>query len=482
MGDNQRSLDELRNIVEDIHELLERQRLVEQQVEREERNDPRALLVENVVIKQHNAALEARLADIHPADIARILEMLPLKDRLAVWNRVKSDLDGEVLLETTDAVRESLIEAMDTDELVAATEQLDTDEIADLAPDLPDEVVQGIYKTLDPAEREQLRLAMSYPENVVGARMDFDMVNVREDVSVEVVLRYLRRLKELPDQTDQLFVVDRDEKLRGLLPLKTLLVSSPEDEVGSIMQPVKQCFPADGKLAEAAEAFERYDLVTAPVVDARHRLIGRLTVDAVVDFIKERQEQEQLSQGGLREEEDIFAPLTHSLKNRAPWLGINLVTALIASSVIGMFEESIEKLVALATLMPIVAGMGGNVGNQSITMIVRALANNPLTSSDVRNLYLKEMSLALANGLIFGALLALITFVMFKDAPLGGVMMLAVTLNFLAAAFFAVTIPVVRHRLGSDPALGSSVLITAITDSGGFFIFLGLASIFLLRG
>ena len=388
---------------------------------------------------------------------------------------------SEVLLETSDAVRESLIEAMDTHELVAATEQLDTDEIADLAPDLPDEAVQGIYKTLNPEEREQLRLALSYPENTVGARMDFEMVNVREDVSVEVVLRYLRRLRVLPDHTDQLFVVDREEHLRGVLPLNTLLVSQPEDDVGSIMQASPKRFTADGKLLDAAEAFERYDLITAPVVDDDGVVLGRLTVDAMVDFIKERQEQEQLSQGGLREEEDIFAPLSASLKNRAPWLGVNLVTALIASSVIGMFEGTIEKLVALAALMPIVAGMGGNVGNQTITMIVRALANNPLSSADVRNLYIKELSLALVNGLMWGAALAAITFVMYKDLPLGGVMMLAVTLNFLLAAVMAVTIPVMRARMGRDPALGSSVMITAITDSCGFFIFLGLASLFLLH-
>ncbi len=481
MSEQQHSAEYIREWVSDIHELLERQRLVEQLVAREEAADERSSIVENMVHKQHLVALEAKLENIHPADVARILEMLPLKDRLIVWDLVKSDMDGEVLLETSDAVRESLIEAMDTHELVAATEQLDTDEIADLAPDLPDEAVQGIYKTLNPEEREQLRLALSYAENTVGARMDFEMVNVREDVSVEVVLRYLRRLKILPDHTDQLFVVDRDEHLRGVLPLNTLLVSQPEDEVGSIMQTSPKRFTADGKLLDAAEAFERYDLITAPVVDAEGVVLGRLTVDAMVDFIKERQEQEQLSQGGLREEEDIFAPLSNSLKNRAPWLGVNLVTALIASSVIGMFEGTIEKLVALAALMPIVAGMGGNVGNQTITMIVRALANNPLSSADVRNLYLKEVSLALINGLVWGLALAAITFVMYKDLPLGGVMMLAVTLNFLLAALMAVTIPVVRARMGRDPALGSSVLITAITDSGGFFIFLGLASLFLLH-
>jgi magnesium transporter len=481
MSEQQHSAEQIRQWVSDIHELLERQRLVEQLVAREDATDERSSIVENMVHKQHLVALSTKLEKIHPADVARILGMLPLKDRLIVWDLVKSDMDGEVLLETSDAVRESLIEAMDTQELVAATEQLDTDEIADLAADLPDEAVQGIYKTLNPEEREQLRMAMSYPEDVVGARMDFEMVNVREDVSVEVVLRYLRRFNALPDHTDQLFVVDRDERLRGVLPLQTLLVSQPENQVGQVMQSSVRFFEVDGEMQDAAEAFERYDLITAPVVDKQGVVLGRLAVDEMVHYIKERQDLEQLSQGGLREEEDIFAPLSNSLKNRAPWLGVNLITALIASSVIGMFEGTISQLVALAALMPIVAGMGGNVGNQTITMIVRALANNPLSSADVRNLYFKEISLALTNGVVFGAALAVITFVMYKDMALSGVMMLAVTLNFLVAAVMAVSIPIVRHRMGRDPALGSSVLITAITDSGGFFIFLGLATLFLLH-
>lgn len=481
MSEQRHSTEHIREWVSDIHDLLERQRLVEQLVAREDASGERSSIVENMVHKQHLVALSFKLENIHPADVARILEMLPLKDRLIVWDLVKSDMDGEVLLETSDAVRESLIGAMDTHEMVAATEQLDTDEIADLAADLPDEALQGIYKTLNHEEREQLRLAMSYPEDVVGARMDFEMVNVREDVTVEVVLRYLRRFNALPDHTDQLFVVDRDEQLRGVLPLNTLLVSNPDDEVGQIMQVSPKRFTVDGKLQDAAEAFERYDLITAPVVDAQGGVLGRLTVDVMVDYIKERQELEQLSQGGLREEEDIFAPLSHSLKNRAPWLGVNLITALIASTVIGMFEGTISQLVALAALMPIVAGMGGNVGNQTITMIVRALANNPLSAADVRNLYFKEISLSLINGVMWGAALAVITFLMYHDMALGAVMMLAVTLNFLLAAVMAVTIPIVRARMGNDPALGSSVLITALTDSGGFFIFLGLATLFLLH-
>lgn len=480
MSEENRTSERIPELVREIRDLLERQRLVEQLVLRQESLPERNDLVETLVHKQHLAALSTKLETLHAADIARILEMLPLQDRLVVWDLVKADMDGEVLLEVSDAVRESLIQAMDTHELVAATGQLDTDEIADLAPDLPDEVVQGIYKTLNPEEREQLRIALSYPEDSVGARMDFEMVSVREDVTVEVVLRYLRRLRELPDHTDQLFVVDRDEHLRGVLPLNTLLVSDPETEVGSIMNSAPKRFLPDDLAREAAEAFERYDLITAPVVDHDGVLVGRVTVDAIVDYIKERQDIERLSQGGLREEEDIFAPIWSSVKNRAPWLGLNLITALIASRVIGLFEGTIEQLVALAALMPIVAGMGGNIGNQTITMIVRALATGQLNQHDVRGLYFKEVKLALINGAVWGGMMALITFLLYQDAPLAGVMMLAMTLNFLVAAIMGVTIPVMRARFGRDPALGSSVLITAITDTGGFFIFLGLASLFLL--
>lgn len=473
--------DRIPDVVRDIRELLERQRLVEQLVLRQESLPDRNDLIETLVHKQHLGMLSGKLESLHAADIARILELLPLQDRLVVWDLVKAEMDGDVLLEVSDAVRESLIEAMDHHELVAATEQLDTDEIADLAPDLPDEVVQGIYKTLNPEEREQLRIALSYPEDSVGARMDFEMVSVREDVSVEVVLRYLRRLRELPDHTDKLFVVDREERLRGVLPLNTLLVSDLETEVGAIMDGAPKRFQPDDAAREAAEAFERYDLISAPVVDTAGVLIGRIPVDAIVDYIKERQDIERLSQGGLREEEDIFASVWDSLKNRGPWLGLNLVTAIIASRVIGLFEGTIEQLVALAALMPIVAGMGGNIGNQTITMIVRALATGQLHEHDIRNLYVKEVKVGLINGLFWGSMLALITFMLYGDMALGGVMALAVTLNFLLATIMGVTIPVMRARFRRDPALGSSVLITAITDSGGFFIFLGLATLFLLN-
>jgi magnesium transporter len=397
-----------------------------------------------------------------------------------VWDLVKAERDGDILLEVSDAVRETLIAHMETRELVAATEQLDTDEIADLAPDLPREVMQDVFRSLSVGEREQLRAAMSYPEDTVGALMDFDMITVRDDITVEVASRYLRRLDEMPDHTDQLFVVDRDGHLRGLLPVNRLLVTDLDVPVSKIMVAESVTLHPDEKAQDAALAFERYDLVSAPVVDSDGKLVGRVTVNVVVDFIREETDSEKLSAGGLREEEDLFASVWSSVKNRWTWLAVNLVTAFIASRVIGTFEGSIGKLVALAALMPIIAGIGGNSGNQTITMIVRALALGQITVSNARKLFAKEIGVSFINGLIWGGVVGVFAFLIYHSVPLGLVMTSAMLLNLLLAAVMGVTIPLLMQKLGRDPAVGSSVLITAITDSGGFFIFLGLATLFLV--
>jgi magnesium transporter len=424
--------------------------------------------------------LRVLLDPLHPADIAYVLEALPRVQRLVVWDLVKADRDGEILLEVSDAVRETLIEHMEDHELVAATGQLDTDEIADLAPDLPSEVIEDVFRLLPPEEREQLREAMSYPEGTVGALMDFDMVQIREDVTLEVVLRYLRRLDELPDHTDQLFVVDRAEQLQGLVPINRLLVTDPDVVVGEVMTRDFVKFNADNDAADAAAAFERYDLVSAPVVDDAGVLVGRMTVNAVVDYMREKTDNEILSAGGLREDEDLFASVWKSVQNRWAWLAINLITAFAASRVIGVFEGSIGKLVALAALMPIIAGIGGNSGNQTITMIVRALALGQITRENASKLFIKELSVSALNGLIWGGVVGVFAFLIYHNWQLGLVMMLAMVLNLLLAASMGVLIPMAMDKLGRDPAVGASVMITAITDSGGFFIFLGLATLFLV--
>jgi magnesium transporter len=474
--------DELRPSVHDSLEqvtaLLHKHELVEGLVRRQE--GPRQQLVENFVHKLHLVELQKLLDGMHPADVASILEALPLEQRFIVWDLVRAERDGEILLQVSDAVRETLIAHMDEKELVAATGQLDTDEIADLAPDLPTEVMQDVFKSLSAEEREQLRAALSYPDGTVGALMDFDMVEVRDDVTLEVVLRYLRRLDDLPDHTDQLFVVDRQERLKGLLPVKRLLVTDPETLVADVTQKEFIHFLPDQEAQEAAAAFERYDLVSAAVVDGSGKLVGRVTVNAVVDYIQQAKDTEMLTAGGLKEDEDLFASVWKSVTNRWTWIAVNLVTAFIASRVIGVFEGSIVKLVALAALMPIVAGIGGNSGNQTITMIVRALALGQITRDNARMLFAKEMGVSALNGLIWGGVVGLFAFFIYHSWQLGVVMTGAMMLNLLLAAVMGVTIPLVMQKLGRDPALGSSVMITAITDSGGFFIFLGLATIFLV--
>jgi magnesium transporter len=428
----------------------------------------------------HRGELRARLDPLHPADIAYLLEALPPEERLALWDLVKADRDGEILVEVSEAVRESLIASMDSRELVAAAETLEADELADIAGDLPQAVIEEVVRSLSAQEREQLRAALSFPEGTVGALMDFEYITVRDDVTLEAVTRYLRRLDELPGHTDQLFVVDRNQRLLGTLPLARLIVTDLDIDVARVTVTEGLRLNPGDEAGEAASAFERYDLVSAPVVDAGGRLIGRLTVNAVVDHIRAKSAETQLAEAGLREEEDVFAPVLDSFKNRWAWLAVNLVTAFIASRVIGIFEDSIAQLVALAALMPIVAGIGGNSGNQTITMIVRALALGQIQGAYWAKLLGKEIGVALLNGVVWGVLLGAIAYAFYGNVALGGVMALAMLLNLVLAALMGVAIPWLRSRFGRDPALGSSVLITACTDSGGFFIFLGLATIFLV--
>jgi magnesium transporter len=425
--------------------------------------------------------IQTLLDDLHPADVAYILEGLPLEDRLWIWGLVRSgDREGEILLEVSDAVRESLLADMDDAEIVAATQNLDADEIADLAPDLSDEVVQDIIEAQDAEDRADLQSALSYPEGTVGSLMDFEVVSLRDDVTCETALRYLRRYDELPNQTDALFIVDREERLKGALPLNKLLVTDPEVEIAGLYESDIVRFGPEDDADEAAETFDRYNLVSAPVVDAEGRLIGRLPVETVLEYVRERQEQQELGKVGLREEEDIFASVWASAKNRGPWLALNLCTAFVASRVVGAFEGSIAQLAALAALMPIVAGIGGNSGNQTTTLIVRSLALGQVSGANARRLLLKELGISTLNGVVWGGVLGMAAWALYRNVALGGVMALAMLLNLIVAALAGIFVPLAMERFGRDPAVGSSVFLTFITDSMGFFIFLGLATIFLL--
>ena len=466
--------------LEAIERLVHKHRVVEQLLERQREQGHRPEVhAESHPHRQNLAELRRRLERMHPADVAYVLENLPLEERLLAWEQVSADR-GEILLEVSDAVRESLLADMDNEEIVAATQDLDADEIADLAPDLPHEVVQDIIEAQDLEDRAELQTALSHPEGTVGALMDFEVVSIRDDVTCEVALRYLRRFDELPGQTDALFVVDREDRLKGTLPLKRLLVTDPDVELSGLYDRDVIHFEPEDDADEAAEAFDRYDLVSVPVVDSDTRVVGRLTVEAVLDYVRERQEAQELGKVGLREEEDLFASVWASAKNRGPWLALNLCTAFIASRVVGAFEGSIEKLAALAALMPIVAGIGGNSGNQTTTLIVRALALGQVSPAAARRLLAKELGISTLNGVIWGSVLGLIAYALYRNVALGGVMALAMLLNLLVAALAGIFIPLAMERFGRDPAVGSSVFLTFITDSMGFFIFLGLATVFLL--
>ena len=426
------------------------------------------------------AEAQAHIHDAHPADIAYVLERLPLDERRWAWSLVRSDQEGEILLEVSDAVRDTLLEDMDSAEIVAATQNLDADEIADLAPDLPREVVQDIIEAQDVRDRAQLQSALSYPEGTVGSLMDFEVVSIRDDVTCEVALRYLRRFDELPAQTDALFVVDREDHLQGALPLTRLLVTDPDVPIAGLYEREVISFAPESDADEAAQAFDRYDLVCAPVIDARRRLIGRITVETVLGYVRDRQEAQELGKVGLREEEDIFSSVWASARNRGPWLALNLCTAFVASRVVGLFEGSISRLAALAALMPIVAGIGGNSGNQTTTLIVRALALGQVSAQGARRLLAKELGISALNGALWGGVLGIVAGALYRNVALGGVMALAMLLNLVVAALAGIFIPLAMERFGRDPAVGSSVFLTFVTDSMGFFIFLGLATVFLL--
>ena len=480
----QRDPEQASRALMEVQELLRRHQLVLDLAHRQQHgeDDERHQLVEHLVERQHLTELRQRLERLHPADIAYVLEALPQQDRITVWDLVRAERDGEILLEVSESVRESLIRSMDTEELVEAVETLDTDEIAELAPDLPSDVVEAVRQGLTQEEREQLRASMSYPEGSVGALMDFEVVTVRADFSLEAVLRYLRTLEELPDHTDQIFVIDENEQLAGSLPLDRVLINQPEVLVADVMRRDVLALAPYDDASEAALAFERYDLVSAPVVDPHNRLVGRVTVAEAVDVIREQGESAALASAGLREDEDLFSSVWQSARNRWLWLAVNLCTAFFASRVIGAFEGTIEKVVALAALMPIVAGIAGNSGNQTMTLIIRSIALGQLTPSNARQLLTKEIAIAGLNGLVWGGVAGLVAWWLYADTHggflLGVLMVLAMTLNLVVGALIAMAVPLALERSGRDPAIGSSVLLTFSTDSMGFLIFLGLATLF----
>ncbi|GAB4289326.1 MAG: magnesium transporter [Thiohalomonadaceae bacterium] len=418
--------------------------------------------------------------EMYPAEIAVLLESLPGPERITVWELVSPELDGEVLTYVNDEVRASLIREMESHELVAATEGLDTDDLADLLAEMPDEVIQQILNTMDAQHRQRLEAVLSYPEDTAGGLMNVDTITVREDITLDVVLRYLRWHGEIPETTDSLMVVDREGKYLGLLSLTDLLTRNPHLSVAEVMIRDVEGINAATPVNEVATLFEHRDLISAPVVNDDGKLLGRITIDDVVDVIRDEADHSVLSMAGLSEEEDLFAPAVTTIRRRAVWLGINLLTALLASSVIDMFNTTIEQLVALAVLMPIVASMGGIAGSQTLTLVIRGMAQGRVGASNARRLLNKELAVGLLNGLLWAIIIAATAMLWFQNNGIGAVIGAAIIINLAAAAATGATLPHLLRRLGMDPALAGPVILTTVTDVVGFFSFLGLATVFLI--
>jgi magnesium transporter len=468
---------DVRVTLEEIEELLNKQEMVSDLTARQD--SPRHELVMDLLLRQQHVEVERRLRECHPADIAFVLEGLPIERRQLVWSLVQPEIRGAVLLELSEAVREGLLEAMPSRDIIDAAEHLDSDEIADLVPNLPRDTVFELFNSLDRKERAELQSVLAFPEGSVGSLMDLDVISVRDDVEIEVVLRYLRKRKDLPEQIDQLIVVDRAGTLKGVLPVKRLLVHDPETMVSEVMLVEPVAFHTDESARDAVQAFERYDLRTAPVVSIHNQVVGVLSIDEVMDYVNEVLQRERLSQVGLREDEDLFGTVWKSSRNRWTWLVLNLMTAFVASRVIGMFEGTIERLVALAALMPIVASIAGNSGNQTVALVIRGLALDQINTGNFNRLLFKEIGISLLNGLLWGTVVAFFAYLFYGKLSLALVMMAAMMLNLLMGALAGVLFPLALHKLGRDPVMGSSVMLTAVTDSMGFFIFLGLAALFL---
>ncbi len=429
--------------------------------------------------RQNVVELQRSLRGLHPADLAFILEGLEPDDRLQIWTVLEPAQAAEALVELDGSVRAWLIGETDRQRLVKMASALDPDDLAWLADDLPDEVMRDVRESLGEIDRTLLQQADTYAPQSVGRLMSVDVVTVRDTQTIAEVLRDLQARSDLPDHLDRVFVVDGRNLLRGALSLQSLVVAQSTMPVAEVMEREPLSFRPTDNAAQAARAFERYDLVSLPVVNDRGKLVGRLTVDDVVDFIRVSADKDALAMAGLRGAEDLFASIWDSARNRSPWLFVNLITAFAATRFIGLFEPTIQSLVSLATLMPIVASIGGNTGNQTIALVIRALAFEQLTDDARRHLLRKEMAVSLLNGLLCGGMAGITAGVFYQRTALGIVMMAAIVLNLLIAAAVGVVVPLKLHRVGRDPAQGASVLLTFVTDSMGFFVFLGLAWLYL---
>ncbi len=417
---------------------------------------------------------------LHPAEVARLLESLPLKDRAVLWEIVNADIEGDVLVELAEEVRDGLIEGMGTEDLIAATEGMEVDDLADLLADLPESITREVLQSLDKQDHERLQQVLAYDEESAGGLMNVDIVTVRPDVTLEVVARYLRLVGEIPDGTDSIFVVSRDNSYIGSLFLSRLLTQDPEEMVANVMSTEVMPIPAHTPSTQVVWEFENRDLLSAPVVDDDFRVLGRITVDDVVDVIRDEAEHSLMSAAGLDEEEDMFAPVVKSATRRALWLGVNLCTAFLAAAVVDLFQTTLDKIVLLAVLMPVVPSMGGVAGSQSLTIITRAIALGQIHRKNASGILRKELLVGILNGFGWAIVVALFTFLWFHDWRIGGIIGAAMIINLVVAALAGFSIPLILKQLRVDPALAGGVVLTTVTDVIGYMAFLGLGAVFLL--
>jgi magnesium transporter len=420
------------------------------------------------------------IGSLHPSEVARLLESLPLAERAVIWEMVGSDSGGDVLVELADEVRDRLIESMPPDQIVAALDGMELDDLADLVADFPEALTQEVLRSLDHQDRERLHTVLSHDEDSAGGLMNVDVITVRPDVTIEVVLRYLRARGEIPDGTDSIYVVNRNNEYFGTVFLSRLLTLDPNSSVAEIISTEIQPIPAHTPSDDVVWEFENRDLLSAPVVDDDNRLVGRITIDDIVDVIRDEAEHSLMGAAGLDEEDDMFAPVVRSAQRRALWLGINLATAFLAASVVDLFQTTLDKIVLLAVLMPVVPSMGGVAGSQSLIVITRAMALGQIDRSNAKRILRKEFLVGMLNGIAWSVVVAMFTYLWFGDWRLGAVIAGAMAINMSAAALAGFTVPQVLKRLGIDPALAGGVVLTTITDVIGYMSFLGLGAVFLL--
>jgi len=425
----------------------------------------------------HEEAID-QLKDLHPGEIALLLEAIKPKDRTVIWPGIEASIQGEVLKEVNEDVQSQLIDEMSVEDLVKATEKLDTDDLADIVPNLPESAVHSLLLTLDYKHREHLNKVLEYPEDSAGGLMNTDFITVRPDVTISAVIRYLRLLKEMPVDTDQVFVVDRNFTYLGSLLISTLLTEEPEQVIMSLINSdFSKPIHADTDEAEVALLFEQRNLISAPVIDENNQLVGRITIDDVVDVIRDQAEHSVMSMVGLDEDEDVFAPIIQSTLRRSIWLGVNLVTAFISVYFIGLFEATLQQKIALAILMPVVASMGGIAGTQTLIIVTRGIATGRVTTANIKSLINKEVAVSGLNGIIWSIVIALVTYYWFSDVVLSVVIGLAIIVNLVVAAFSGAFLPLLLTKFKIDPALAGGVILTTITDVIGFVAFLGLAAL-----